>query len=678
MPSFLNPIAAAIAAAVAVPLLLVLYFLKLRRRELDVSSTLLWRKAIQDLQVNAPFQRLRRNLLLLLQLLLLLALIFALSRPVVNHTASAGRLSVILIDRSASMSATDMPGGRSRLDEAKKKASELVDSLPRGAMAMVIAFDDGADVVQAFTTDPVLLKNAIDSIKPTQQGSSLRTAYQLAEARSLAFFSDQLRTEKEGPEIWLYSDGRISDRDALALKSARLREMVVIGSDKAANIGIVALAAKRNFDRPNELQVFARLVNYGPEIAETAIQLSVDGAITPGGVRRGVKLLPERWSEEQRKVAEKQDRTIGNGGVEFNIDLPRGAVVKVELKELKDDVLLADDSAQIVVPPPRSLNVLLVSRKGNFWLERFVQSAGLRNPGQMVPDAYEEKMKDAQGLAREYDVIIFDRYQPRGLPPAGNFIFFNAVPPFSKLKVVEDAQGVVTLKDQAVLDWDRSHPLLKNLNLRFDCLETLKLEVPVEAQTLIEGKRGPLLVLYREGRHTHLVLPFDVQETNWPTKPSFPVFLDNCLQFLALGSDMDVRQSYRPGTAIRIPRFSLQAAGANLKSIRVTGPGDFSPVEVPIPDAGDFALPALPKVGVYTLDPPVPQYEKIAVNLLDENESNVLPVNKAPGGANGGAEVVQAGASGKSRMELWWWLVAAGAIPLCLIEWWVYTRRVHL
>ena len=120
-PTFLSPLAAGIAAAVAIPALLVLYFLKLRRREMPIPSTLLWKKAIQDLQVNAPFQRLRRNLLLFLQMALLMLLILALARPVTFFTPGAGKNTVIIIDRSASMNATDV-NGKSRLDEAKRRA----------------------------------------------------------------------------------------------------------------------------------------------------------------------------------------------------------------------------------------------------------------------------------------------------------------------------------------------------------------------------------------------------------------------------------------------------------------------------------------------------------------------------------------------------------------------------
>src|SRR5438046_4320651 len=126
LPTFLNPWTAALAGAIVIPSLLVLYFLKLRRRELPVSSTLLWKKAIQDLQVNAPFQKLRRNLLLLLQLAVLISLCLALTRPVAFFHPGAGKTTVILIDRSASMSATDIDNGKhSRLAEAKRRAKEL-------------------------------------------------------------------------------------------------------------------------------------------------------------------------------------------------------------------------------------------------------------------------------------------------------------------------------------------------------------------------------------------------------------------------------------------------------------------------------------------------------------------------------------------------------------------------
>src|SRR5687768_2891085 len=127
LPSILNPWTALAAAGVVIPSLLLLYFLKLRRKELPIASTLLWKKSVQDLQVNAPFQRLRRNLLLFLQLAALLALLFALARPVSFHNGSSADSTLLLIDRSASMAATDIKG-RSRLEEAKRIATDRIES----------------------------------------------------------------------------------------------------------------------------------------------------------------------------------------------------------------------------------------------------------------------------------------------------------------------------------------------------------------------------------------------------------------------------------------------------------------------------------------------------------------------------------------------------------------------
>ena len=85
--SFLAP-PWALLGLIAVPIIL-LYVLRQKRPDTPVSSTLLWSKTLADMRASTPFQKLRRNLLLLLQLLILAALVFTLMRPVVQAQASA-------------------------------------------------------------------------------------------------------------------------------------------------------------------------------------------------------------------------------------------------------------------------------------------------------------------------------------------------------------------------------------------------------------------------------------------------------------------------------------------------------------------------------------------------------------------------------------------------------------
>src|SRR5580692_6615400 len=67
--------------------IIALYFLKLRRRPVQVPSTLLWRRSLEDLHVNSLFQRLRRNLLLFLQLMAVFLAMLALMGPRVRGMA---------------------------------------------------------------------------------------------------------------------------------------------------------------------------------------------------------------------------------------------------------------------------------------------------------------------------------------------------------------------------------------------------------------------------------------------------------------------------------------------------------------------------------------------------------------------------------------------------------------
>src|SRR5881409_1760228 len=98
--SFLSPFALALFG-LSVPLVL-LYFLKVRRRERRVSSLLLWQAALRDREASTFFQRLQRDPLLLLQILALIALTLALARPVATVMGEGARKVVIVLDLSAS------------------------------------------------------------------------------------------------------------------------------------------------------------------------------------------------------------------------------------------------------------------------------------------------------------------------------------------------------------------------------------------------------------------------------------------------------------------------------------------------------------------------------------------------------------------------------------------------
>lgn len=662
--------AGALAAGLSVSALLVLYFLKLRRREMAVSSTILWKKAVQDLQVNAPFQKLRRNLLLLLQLLLLLLLCFALMRPIINYKKGAGKLTVILIDRSASMAAKDADekGKMTRLEKAKKLAREVVDSMKRDDNAAVIAFDSTAETLCPLTGDTGKLRAAIDAVEQTDRPSKLRLAYQLAEAQA-AFIPEQNRANVK-PDVFLFSDGRTLDSSTLTLRGNLTFDK--IGAEKTSNIAIVALSAKRNYENPTEVQVFARLANFGPEPvdADVVLQVATEFNPNPNFLNKSsanTRLLPERWTDAQRQAAEQQGQ-FAKDSVEFKLELATAAVIRLEQMNKKSDALGADDIAQVVVPPPKALSVLLVS-DGNFYLEKLKGSISLKDFDIVNPLAYEELASGDKPF--KYDVVLYDRYTPKWRPSGGNFMYFNAVPPDIKVKQVKEGVRPVFLHENTILDWKRDHPMLSGLNLNKLYIEdALKMETPLGVERLIEGNKGPLVVLSREGRQTHLLVGFDVMQSNWPLKVSFPVFMYQALQFLALGSEMDVREAFSPGATPTIPVADVKRVAADRKELRLNGPTGSKTIK--LPEAGDFVLPALDKVGLYTLDLPVPGYDKMAVNLLDSSESNLVPADQAPGGLG---ETKSTG--GKSRMELWWWLALA-AVPLLLIEWFVYTRRVHL
>ena len=173
---FITPLA--LAGLVFIPAVIAMYMLKLRRDQAVVPSTLLWSRLLTDVEANAPWQRLRRSALLLLQLLLVIALVLLAARPFLERPAGLARDIVLVMDTSASMAATDV--APNRMAAARAAAIEALADLPTGGRVSVIAVDRSARIVVNETTDLSRVRQALDGLEPAASRGDLGDALELA------------------------------------------------------------------------------------------------------------------------------------------------------------------------------------------------------------------------------------------------------------------------------------------------------------------------------------------------------------------------------------------------------------------------------------------------------------------------------------------------------------------
>lgn len=669
---FLNPWwIPAVAAGLAVPALLTFYFLKLRRQEVAISSTLLWKQAIQDLQVNSPFQRLRNNLLLWLQLLALLIAAFCLWQPVWSSEDTTEKTAILLIDHSASM-ATVEADGRTRLERVKEKAKTYVDNLEPGSKVMLIAFADRARVASPFKSDKTALREEIDRIEQTEGASRLSLAMELAEAHStrqvIATGGADLAVEGAGQaaEFMLFSDGRIEDAHQVVLKRGTM-QLALAGQAKD-NVGIIGLDARRNYERPEQLNVFVTVGNFGPEPVRSDLTIKIDGReVSFGEVHLGAA-PPERAGIGATRPAGETPPSAAPpselerahvASVPFELTFDGGGVMEVIVH--REDALARDNRAWVVIEPPRRLRVLLVTN-GNYFLRRALQSLPLREVKVIDPEAFEAGRKQfAPGGRMAYDVAILDRYSPEDLP-RGSYLFFGAAP---KVEGVEDV-GVV--ENQFIYDWDDQHPLLRHVVLNYVMASKWrKISLPDRAERLVEGETTPVVATLSAGGSSFVIVAFDLYDSNWPWRVSFPIFIYNAIQHLSASITVGPSSTIRPGQTVAIPVPS----GADTITVR-TPRGDEQQLDAEARQAVFFR--GTDRLGVYRIEPSVQGFDAFAVNLLNPNESEIRP-NRAF--RVGSEEVETTEAIRRVNRPLWPWLMLA-ALGVLLIEWFVYNHRMRV
>jgi len=657
---WLTPMTAIYAAAVSVPLLLLLYFLKLKRREQIVSSTLLWKRAVQDLQVNAPFQRLRRNILLLLQLLVLLAILLALAGPILSLIAGPARRYVLLIDRSASMNATDVKP--SRLEAAKEQAKIFVASLrikafyslrDKSDQTMVIAFDNRAKVMCNFTSDKKQLNRAVEAVMPSDGVSSLAEAIVVARAfaQSPGVEADYMSAE-EPAQLILFSDGQIRDLDKLVVGPDELTFHCTGQSQE--NVAVIAMQARRSYENPEEVNVFATLANYGAAPVTCDVQLSINDDVP---AVRSVTVPPRKTDESSQAFQP------GKLAVDFSLSYAEAGVL--EVRKLQDsnepDCLICDDAAWAILSPPKKLSVLLVT-KGNKVLESALQACPLANLELKSTSQFDTIDQNDLSVEQRYDMIVLDNCVPAVLPKCRYLVFGR--PPDGI-----DVSSPEELENQVIVDWRTKHPVLKYVDLtNLYVAKCHRMILPRDAEVLAEFNETPALALVRRNGSEFLLAGFDVLQSNWPFEPGFVLFCYNATGFLGMQFGGGQEMNLKVGEPIVVEGLDGQSTA------QIDGP-DFSGTEIRSSASGSLRFPGTGRAGTYRLSIGEQPARFFAVNMLDPKESNIEPQREIV--LSG--QPVQAEESDLSRANLpmWPFLIGLALVLVCL-EWIIYNHKVRI
>ncbi len=653
---WLTPLVGAYAAAVAVPLLLLLYFLKLKRRDMIVSSTLLWKRAVQDLQVNAPFQKLRRNLLLLLQLLALAAILLALAGPVLSLQRGPGQRYVILIDRSASMNATDVKP--SRLDEAKKEAKVFVESMRSGSIislrdesdhAMVIAFDSHAKVMCSFTSDRRRLAAAIDAIEPGDGASRLGEAVTVARAFAQGPGADDSTPDPEmQARLVLFSDGRIADLGMIVIDSDELVFHQI--GESADNVAITAMKARRSYEQPEQLEVFASLANYGDAAVTRDVQLAIDGDV------RSIRsvTIPARTHAEAGGA-------FAPGQMAVNFSFLHGGEGVLEVRQLTPDAMACDDAAWSVLEPPKRLSVLLVT-SGNPVLESALRVCPIARLDPCTPAGFDALAPVAFDARQPYDVIVLDNHVPAHLPRCG-YIVFGAPP------AGIDVNSPGQVENQVVVDWRTRHPVLQYVNLtNLFVGQGWALELPRRATVLAEFNESPALALLRHEGSTFLLVGFDVLQSNWPFEPGLVLFCYNALNYLAAQVGNGQQHELEVGQPILVEGAAPQGQAT------IVGP-DGADVQVTADPGGTVRFAGTHRAGIYAVNVSEGPRRFYAVNVTDPQESRIEPQREIV--FSGVILAAQEQGVRRANVTLWPSLVLAALVLVCA-EWLAYNLKARI
>jgi Ca-activated chloride channel homolog len=610
--TLLTPLALGLGA-LAAPVVL-MYLLKLRRQPLEVSSTFLWRKAIDDVQANAPWQRLRISALLILQLLVLLGLVLTQSRPAYSQTQRFTGDLIVMVDESYAMQARDV--APSRFAVAQAQARELVATVPSGNVVSVIGMGDQPTLAIADSSDHGAAGSAIDGLHAGVSAPNFQEALSLA--ASLA------RNGQSTRAVVLTS--RQSGISTLPVRVPFPVEIRRIGG-KFRDLGITTIGATQ---AGGKVTALVQVQNFGDAPARSDLNLFVDGQLA-----------------DVRPVQVSAGRVV----TEFWKDLPATSRV-LQARLTSADAVRLDKQAWAVVEAQSVRRVLMVT-SGDFFLQTALTLDPTLKVTTVSPLAYQASR------AQHYDLVVFDGDLPSRLPRAPELLFSppaGAVGPISFGRFVPT--GVVARSPAAPLATSAIFQYLDVSDVVVGRARSVAL--PAWMQPVFSSNGHTLIAAGQNNTERVVAATFNLSESDWPLRISFPVLIRNLVQYLVPGIDVGV-------TSASAGQIITLSPEPGVRAVEITSPtGATKHIVAPFPPFTGTTAP-----GVYTVREAGRKGEvRFAVNFA--------PARPAP--ATGPARIVVGGTQGGGSrsvnvpVELGW-IVVLACLSLLTAEWWLAFRR---
>lgn len=449
---------------ILLPLIVLLYILKEKAEERKVSSLYLWQEAYQSLEARTPWEKLKNNLLLYLQLLLVLLSILALCGPYLSQGGRAYSDVVLAIDTSGSMNSTfyeeGESTGKSRLSVAKEKALDYVGSLPENTKITLITSNQTANLVFTGKTDHYSVKEEIRGLEETDLSGNLSPAVDLISS---------MQSQWKDYQSVLFTDE--------AVDIEKIHGVVENLGSGGRNLSMTQVSHREAED--GKTDVLVQVENTGTESFASDVNLYLDGELEE---IQSVSLQP------------KESKTLYFQGLQAK------ETITAELNE-KDD-LISDNTAYECIREKKEKSVLLVTEK-NVFLEKAL--AGL-------PDTVVYKTNDVSHLeeAGSYDFYVFDGIFPETLPFEGSMLLINPEENMDWFFKTEGEKENIWVEE-------------KGSDFGFGVSSIKAIKTPDWAEAFYEaGEYGAGFSGEKDGQWI-TVLAFDIHQSELPLLPEFPL-----------------------------------------------------------------------------------------------------------------------------------------------------------